>query len=62
MLRRTFAEFYRRNDSLLEKHNTCLKTLVKFIFQPAFYGDFIYNIRKNERTSSLSYSFYFSNN
>ena len=45
-LRRTFTKFYRRNDSLLEKYNTCLKTLLKFISQPAFYGDFIYDIRK----------------
>ena len=46
-LRKTFSKFYRRNEHLLEKYNTNLKTLLRQgISQPEFYGDLIYRLRK----------------
>ena len=46
-LRRSFSKFYRRNEGLLEKYNTNLKTLLRLgISQPSFYGDVVYKLRK----------------
>jgi hypothetical protein len=46
-LRRTFTKFYRRNNFLLEKYKSGLKTLLRLgISHPEFYGDVIYKLRK----------------
>ena len=46
-LRIHFAKFYHRNGDLVEKYNTCLKTLLQQgITHPEFYGDVIYRLRK----------------
>jgi hypothetical protein len=46
-LRKTFTKFYRRNNSLLIKYNTTLKSLLNLgISKPVFYGDIVYKLRR----------------
>ena len=45
-LRKTFSKFFYRNSDILNKYNTNLKTLLRSIAHPDFYGDLIYKLRK----------------
>lgn len=48
-LRKTFSKFYHRNSDLLSKYNVNLKTLLRGIAHPDYYGDVIYKLRKIKR-------------
>ena len=45
-LRKTFTKFYYRNLDLVSKYKLNLKTLLKGISHPDFYGDVYYKLRK----------------
>ena len=56
-LRKTFSKFYYRNSDTLNKYNTNLKTLLRSIAHPEFYGDLIYKLRRIINSTSFSTSF-----
>ena len=57
-LRKTFSKLYRRHYELVSKFNVGLKTLLhQGLSEPEFYGDFIYELKKNVGWADFSDQF-----
>ena len=57
-LRKTFSRYYRRHYELVSKFNVGLKTLLhQGLSEPEFYGDLVYQLKKNVDRADFSDQF-----